>query len=782
MQNALRTIHVPPAGCQGVEVGHFFGTGGGKFGGPSLRGVSGEYSAPASAGNHGCVIYLLEEASGSISGGFRNAVLAIFQRGFLPRANLPRNPHLCRENSEMSIGASARALFAKNQHSRAMDGLATLRTRRANAGSKLKQLISLEKDVSQTQRLVPDEDDEVALLFAEDEHDEEFRSSSEDELDEEDEDEDNDENDDNDGHKETGDSEDETVTSKAQSTTADDDILSSSDLSGSDTDESEGEKELQQQEQLRKRRQRSNKTVVPAIKKLKPTPKPRAKKRINTSESLMRSLRSSLRALAIESKQALVEKLKNDEKRRAAMAPVVRPQYVELTQEQRLLEAVETERINVKSLNEFMDQELQKKEMQRQLLLLKRKRLRNIIRLVSQESFVTPTEEVEEARYVHDYINGRKKKKPGRKRKEQEEERERLPGDIDTDLPYYRREMWEKRLKLEADLRKKAEKYNSDKGEENGEKENGDNERAEKKDTDGDGKNPEAKNRPGEENSGMSSDIKPDPDIVNETVDSRAAEKDPEQNGQNPVEEVATPTPKLVKFADSEETQLDTKEDTKGEANEDTPEAEVFEGPDQRIARNMVYFLELEEKIDNVKLKTFLFGEQALLPASRRYRDLETIVRIGQAVNPYAVVKDERDELLEPATELTEDDARFDDLRKLPKLGVTEMIYEDDDDEMVEETADIVLNTEAPSGLYLPNGNKKTCLISGDEVRYFDPALGVPYSTVEVYKFLKQMETNTIPWYSIERAHNDFGAAQLYLGTRDGEARHAKGVPEGFEG
>lgn len=713
----------------------------------------------------------------------------------------------------------------------AEEGLATLRARRANAGSRLKQLIAMEDEVSEKQRFVPDEEDEVALLFAEDENDEEFRSGSDDEEGLEDDDEDDEDNA-NAEEQSDGEEQPSTVSGSRKRTTPDDEMLSSSDLSGSDTDESEGEKELENQEKLKKSRQRRAKTVVPAIKKLKPAPpKPKPKKQLTASESLMRSQRSSSRASAIESKQALVQKLKKDEKRRAAMAPVVRPKYVELTQEERLREAVETERINVKSLNEFMDQELQKKEMQRQLLLLRRKRLRNIIRLVSQESFVTPTEEVEEARYVHDYINGRLKKKPGRKRKEREERRERLPGDIDPDLPYYRREMWEKRLKLEEDLRKKAEKYDSEKED----KKEADNKEAISVDENADQKeegepvaerteNPKSRevqpektgiqedtneNRENKESIEAEETI-PEPSIQEQDISEKVTpstdepKSTVEPNNEHPDSDIKqetsaenlngnkpdvsnTPVPeetthespthlsKEVKFADSEVLATD---------KEETPEegAEVFEGPVQRIARNMIYFLELDEKIDNVKLKAYLFGEQSLLPASRRYRDLETIVRIGQAVNPYAVVKDERDELLEPATELTEEDSRFDELKKLPKLGVTEMIYEDDEDEMEEETAEIVLNTEAPSGLYLPNGNKKTCLISGAEVRYFDPALGVPYSTVEVYKLLKQMETGTFPWYSIERGYNDFGSAEIYLGSREGELRHAKGVPEGFDG
>ncbi|EDK36787.2 hypothetical protein PGUG_00885 [Meyerozyma guilliermondii ATCC 6260] len=262
---------------------------------------------------------------------------------------------------ELRNSKSAKLRNCKLELYMAEEGLATSRARRANAGSRLKQLIAMEDDVSEKQRFVPDEEDEVALLFAEDENDEEVRSSSDDEEGSEN---DNEDDEDNASADEQSDNEDQTkeVSGSRKRATPDDEMLSSSDLSGSDTDESEGEKELENQEKLKKRRQRRAKTVVPAIKKLKPAPpKPKPKKQLTASESLMRSQRSSSRASAIESKQALVQKLKKDEKRRAAMAPVVRPKYVELTQEERLLEAVETERVNVKSLNEFMDQETPKK-------------------------------------------------------------------------------------------------------------------------------------------------------------------------------------------------------------------------------------------------------------------------------------------------------------------------------------------------------------------------------------------------------------------------------------
>ena len=36
-----------------------------------------------------------------------------------------------------------------------------------------------------------------------------------------------------------------------------------------------------------------------------------------------------------------------------------------------------------------------------------------------------------------------------------------------------------------------------------------------------------------------------------------------------------------------------------------------------------------------------LFGKQSLLPASRRFKDVKTILKIGKPENPYTVVKDQ---------------------------------------------------------------------------------------------------------------------------------------------
>lgn len=182
-------------------------------------------------------------------------------------------------------------------------------------------------------------------------------------------------------------------------------------------------------------------------------------------------------------------------------------------------------------------------------------------------------------------------------------------------------------------------------------------------------------------------------------------------------------------------------------------------------------------------MKIALFGEESLLSASRRFRDVKTILRsTTRNENPYATTKDEKeDELFKPVSEITEESPMFDDLKRLRRLGVRVGDEEEEEEETKEEENVVHINTEAPTGLYLPNGNKKICLISGKEVRYFDPGTGVPYDSVDDYKVIKSIEAGNIPWYSIPRDQNTYGAVEIYLNNREG-TRHAKGVPEGFDG
>lgn len=717
------------------------------------------------------------------------------------------------------------------------------RARRANAGSRLKQLIELEEQSSELQNLnqfVTEDDENVNLLFQEDENDEEFFDE---EVDNEnlrgiDEDEEESEAESLDGKtkraREESDNDEETNVNS-------DEQLSDSEISASDDDESEGEKELERQEKLKKRKLKSRHSLVPTIKKV-PVKGPavkKAKKAVLPSAEtlLMLERRSSSRAAAVENKKALLKRLKENEKKKAAQTPVVRIQYKEMTQEERLAEAIETEKSNIESLNRFREQEVVKKEKQRQLLLLKRAKLKNVIRFRSEETYITPNEEIREARIRHELLH-RKKKKPGRKKKIENQEppvKIRVPGAIDEELPLVKLEMERQRIEdqdvkqedvedasaiatenQDGQVKSEETKVDAEHDEteiKNAEDSEGivvepsetvDEEIVENQKTEEDSQQPEMSVE-GEEDKPHEKEIEQTDDQTNietskETEEAQSVEPGEVDNEievkteeDKPIKSDADEkTTKKVKFVD-ELVEEEEGETPNVESREETPatevedEGEIFEGPPQRVGRNFVYLLEFEEDNKDLRLiqpniKSVLFGPQSLLPASRRFKDLKTILRIGKVDNPYAAVKQERDILFEPASELTEDDPVFEELKKLPRLGVKQAMIEEVEENIEEESAAIVLKTEAPTGIYLPNGNKKNCLISGTEVKYFDPSTGIPYSSVETYKFLKLIEQGQVPWYSLSGDQNDTGPVEVYLGSRDGSVRAAKGVPEGFEG
>lgn len=334
------------------------------------------------------------------------------------------------------------------------DSLVATRARRANAGSRLKQLIEIEGLASDAQAYAMTEDDEnVQLLFQEDENDEEFN-----------EDDNDDEEGDSNGDDKEGGEDGETASDpeSANGTPAipgtetasdternfnDDEMFSDSDLSLSEDDNTGGESELEKQERASKRKKKPT-AFMPAIKKPKPKPetaKPVPKPVVRYSEILLMSeRRSSSRKSALRNKEQLIERIKEDEKRRAALTPVVRTKERKLTQEERLAQAVETERENIESLQLFMKQEIVKKERQKWLLQLKRPKLRNVIRFISEETFVCPLDEVEDDRHVQDIYERRKNR---RRRRFNEPSEERRYGDIDTELPYYKQEMEENRIR-----------------------------------------------------------------------------------------------------------------------------------------------------------------------------------------------------------------------------------------------------------------------------------------------------------------------------------------------
>lgn len=784
------------------------------------------------------------------------------------------------------------------------DSLVATRARRANAGSRLKQLIELEERASGVQQLViyNEDDENVQLLFQEDENDEEFEepdvSGEENENSQVEEDE---------LPKEEGD--DDNNGSETEVAVNSDEMLSDSDLSVSEDDDSEGERELEKEERAKKRKHKL-KTIIPTIKKARPAPvKTAPKPKVKHSELLLDSeRRASSRKSALQNKQELLEKLQEDESRRAKLAPVVRVKERELTQEERLAEAKETETQNIISLNMFLQQEIVKKERQKLLFQQRRPKLRNVVRLYSAETYVTPLDEIEDARHVQDLFE---RKKRGRRRKNPYEPELKRPGDVDELLPYYQREMAERR-RLEAERaeekrrleearaikRKKLEEERAERKrlleEEREARKKAKEERLKEydvdisndpnaitrhksspkdllkkteEDVDGDEDMKEdssaVKELTGEEKMDQDKLIEDDHGVEGKLVDSSdkmdidgPSETDQldddetkevddvtsEPDSANVEERTVSPSvestehkevissetlpatevkeeateevkvvpevensekvEKKVTFADDEshgeETDVKTKVEEPQPVEEPktrsaTPiyrshaDGSIFEGPVQHVARNLVFLLNFDEEdrwgLTDMRIKSALFGEEVNLVGARRYQDVKTIFRSSLRLNnPYAAPKEEKeDDLLIPVTKITEESGLFDALQKLPRFGDKEIYEEEEEIENFDDTSEIRIRTEAPTGLYLPNGNKKLCLISGKEVRYFDPATGLPYGNKDDYQIIKTVELGIYPWYSIPKDQNTYGAVEIYLNKREG-ARHAIGVPEGFDG
>lgn len=659
------------------------------------------------------------------------------------------------------------------------ESLVATRKRRRNAGLRLKQLIELEEHHDNALPAFPttEDDENVALLFQEDGEDEEFEDPELKGLDSEsDENGDADDADDDDGP-------------QLPKSAPDDEQLSDSELSELDLDLSEGERELQKQEKIAKKRKKTQ--LIPEIKKRPTTSAPAPKKQPTpqvTLEALMlASRRLSLRSLVVKNTNALVSRLKEDEERRKTMTPVVRPQYRQMTQEERLAEAVETERRNVLALHLFRQQEVVKKEQRRMNMLSRRPPLVDVVRFELKETFITPGEEVEEWRKLHRLLD-KFKRKPTRKRQIQEYlDRFKVePGVLRRDLPHF-------------------EPWDGDDGEDDeAEAEDGVIEQTPEH-TPEPTPEPTTEAAPDtatepievktEEPEEMDVDVKPESTDANgDTPQEVKVKVEPKEE-----EALSLATPKRVTFAEDADVSLEydldldldlvPKEEDKKvpihEAYEPLATGELFHGPVQRVARQRVYLYDFEDpRYTETLIKSYVLGPQSTLPASHRFKDLKTIFKSGGrddygAAAAKKKIQAEHDALLTLVATWTEEEPMFDRLRKLPRLGIRQEVVDESDDDQGDNGATITITTEAPLGLYLPNNNKKTCMILGKEVRYFDPHLGVPYATVDDLELIKEIERGLIPWYSFAAGTNDTGPIEIYLGHRE-RSRHAKGVPPGF--
>jgi len=232
---------------------------------------------------------------------------------------------------------------------------------------------------------------------------------------------------------------------------------------------------------------------------------------------------------------------------------------------------------------------------------------------------------------------------------------------------------------------------------------------------------------------------------------------------------------KSVKFADDEELKIETKPETPSQQDAEPsssretsiiPEEEehiVFAGPAQKVAANFISFEESTKNYTIDEIKAYLFGPQSLLPAFRKSQEVEPILR----VRADAVSEDD------DQVQNEEDLPNFEFLDSFPKFGEFNKVRKEQVVLETREDIKVVLKTQPPTGVHLPNGTKKQCLITGKPAMYFDPKTGLPYGSVEAYKVIKDIQNGKWAW-------TEFPGGGAYVCNRENTV-HAKGVPEGFD-
>ena len=275
-----------------------------------------------------------------------------------------------------------------------VDSIIATRQRRANAGNKLQALLNSEAPLL-------DEDEQTNNIFREFEDDEDYSVDTKKHLE----------------------SDTESVSSSARRKShpavngganssdadsdidqKDDDMFSDSADSNSENeneDEDAGERELQREERRRKKRdgvdailakaqqkqqQKHQKRTVDQAELDRAKAAKRQRMRLSADNLMSENRRSSTRRAAVKNKEAVIQRLQESEARRAKHSSVTPTTKVvhKLTQEERLAEAIITEKKNTESLKSFYEQEEDRKLKQRAAMLARRVPVTSFIRYVSK--------------------------------------------------------------------------------------------------------------------------------------------------------------------------------------------------------------------------------------------------------------------------------------------------------------------------------------------------------------------------------------------------------------
>lgn len=278
-------------------------------------------------------------------------------------------------------------------------------------------------------------------------------------------------------------------------------------------------------------------------------------------------------------------------------------------------------------------------------------------------------------------------------------------------------------------------------------------------------------------------------------------EQNPGDSGEDKASKKDTPMPdglqedaspsrsntKKVSFAADTQTEIDPEESNPISAKENSPdqkngpappeltddtgseEEQIYQGPPQEVSRNFVTLYHFAADSLRGDVRDEVFGPQWSGSNNQRTANVEKVCKLVMA------------EGLSGSDEKTNIVPDLSFLESFPAFGEygKKLVY--DVGLNTGKELEIEIKTLPPSGVLFPNGVRKKCFITNKECQYFDPKNGVPYSDVEAYKVIQELQnplgasTDDDPkphfqWFG-------FKNGGIYL---DLDQRPAKGVPEGF--
>ena len=696
--------------------------------------------------------------------------------------------------------------------------LMNTRERRSNAGNRMKALLQQEVDEMQ-QRTEHLDQDELDLLFKEDENDEDFdldplaqRKSQA--------------NNDSDVESISKDNEDQDLV-----------MSSDSDISDSEAmkDGSDEEAQIRKEEKLQKRkRQKLKNRSTTIIKRKKPSEsnEPINRKKRNNSvqlnpESLLQAeRRTSKRSSVVANKLKVYENLSQAEEKRKIIRERLkktREKATEhiLTQEDRMAIALETEKFNLLSLNKYKELELSKK--QTRLALQQREKIKfkpqEIVEtLLSTTWNISPEVEIEDELYWSNELKKREKKKRKyvRKSKKKDEtvgdtkkDETNTTNDTETTELQTTNTLNEDGNNLEISIKQEPENTDStvDVAILKNEKENTSEDMTVNKPTSRSVDTNKAKEKAdiGEEDGtreeiishAEEDNIKPSIDECRTTtplettsVDASSEHIQENTNQENTKKQVSfdiNPTVEIIENTSQDTATVNVEPASPSlsvSSQENTPQSVtstdldeleepklIFEGPLQQVSKNFLTQFSVKQNLtftsefESPNFFGYITPDRNYLSPDSFKPLIHSRISDNDMIAETEGIEKENVEIL-PNLDILTTFRKFGEFdRKFEKvLKVSEIKNED-----------IKINTPAPMGIYTANNNvKKLCLINNKSCKYFDPNLGVPYSDLISYKTIQDIqnsaESDEYKWFG-------FRNGGVYLKTK---GKHAHGVPEGF--